>query len=587
MTVPITLTELSARWQRAWPHALAAWSRHVVLRAPLLCLEREHAAREGLLESFAMIRLQDQAVVIDLADIHRRGLADYAVEILAHEIGHHVLAPANLTDHARALARVRRALPTLEVHAPMIANLYTDLLINDRLQRSAGLRLDAVFKRLAAEGSSNDPLWSLYLRAYELLWSLPRGELGAAELSAEVEGDAWLAMRLVRHYARNWIEGAAKFAMLVLPHLAQRADAKHTWHDTLAAGAGGQPSGLAEAEEEQPLVHPARDAQLTGTEVSEPATTVAMDPRATSRARGGGQARQPFEYGEILRAAGVTLSDAELAVLYYREKAAPHLVRFPASRQPRSIDPLPEGLAPWDVGESFETIDWLQSVLQSPRIIPGLTTVQRLWGDSEAAKPASVPLDLDVYIDSSGSMPNPQQMLSYPTLAGAILCLSALRAGASVQITVWAGKHEVSSTPGFVRDTQQVMRALLSYFGGGTQFPLPTLRQTYLEKRRRRATHLLVISDDGVTTLFDADERGNAGWDVLRGALAAAQGGATFVLNLTADWDQPQRDFYKRAELLRARSELGVTVYRVDDWLQLVDFAREFSQRVYRLSETA
>jgi hypothetical protein len=101
----------------------------------------------------------------------------------------------------------------------MIANLYTDLLINDRLQRSAGLPLAAVFKRLAAQEGSADPLWSLYLRTYELLWSLPRGELGGGRLSTEAEGDAWLAMRLVRHYARNWLEGAPKFAMLVLPCL--------------------------------------------------------------------------------------------------------------------------------------------------------------------------------------------------------------------------------------------------------------------------------------------------------------------------------------------------------------------------------
>ncbi len=39
-----------------------------------------------------------------------------------------------------------QALPTLEAHAPMIANLFTDLLINDRLQRSAELRLAEVFE---------------------------------------------------------------------------------------------------------------------------------------------------------------------------------------------------------------------------------------------------------------------------------------------------------------------------------------------------------------------------------------------------------------------------------------------------------
>ena len=578
---------LRKQWQEAWPRALLAWSRHVQLREPQLCLNREVALAAGLTESFAMIRLVDQSVVINLADVQQRGLQDYAVEVLAHEIGHHVLAPANLSDHARALVRIRRALPTLEAQAPMVANLYTDLLINDRLQRTAGLRMAEVFQKLAVPAGNSNGLWSLYLRTYELLWSLPRGQLGGGGLSGESEGDAWLAMRIVRHYARNWLAGAAKFAMLVLPYLAREADEQQArlWHDTRTAGAGGEPNGLAEAdpEELQPVTHPAHDAALTG--VEEPVAPVGDAPAqtlpdASLQQRNYEQARQPFEFGEILRAAGVQLSDHHLAVLYYREKAAPHLVRFPSRRRPPSFDPLPEGLAPWDVGESFETIDWLQSVLQSPKIIPGLTTVQRIWGDSEGGPPQSAPLDLDVYIDSSGSMPNPQSHLSFPTLAGAILCLSALRAGARVQITVWSGKQQVSSTPGFIRDSQDVMNVLFAYFGGGTQFPLPMLRRTYVEMPRSRPTHLLVISDDGVTTLFDADERGNEGWDLLRAALTRGGGGATFVLNLAQQWESQR--FYKSEQLLRARAELGVQIYRIDGWEQLVEFARDFSRRAYQ-----
>jgi hypothetical protein len=184
-------------------------------------------------------------------------------------------------------------------------------------------------------------------------------------------------------------------------------------------------------------------------------------------------------------------------------------------------------------------------------------------------------------------MPNPQHALSFPTLAGAILCLSALRAGASVQITVWSGKQQVTSTAGFTRDAQQALRVLISYFGGGTQFPLPTLRATYLAaQRRKRPAHLLVISDDGVTTLFDDDEQGMAGWDLLRAALDSAGGGATFVLNLPEQWEA--RAFHHSDLLLRARAELGVQIFRIDGWEQLLQFAQEFSRRAYQTNrETA
>ena len=139
---------IEARWQAAWPGALAAWSRYTKLRAPRLCATTRDARREGLVGSFAMIRLADQSVVVDLQAVEKLGLADHAPEILAHEIGHHVYAPANGTDHFRLLARIRRALPTLEAHAAMVGNLYTDLHINDRLQRQAGLRMAEVYQLL-------------------------------------------------------------------------------------------------------------------------------------------------------------------------------------------------------------------------------------------------------------------------------------------------------------------------------------------------------------------------------------------------------------------------------------------------------
>src|SRR5213075_2562486 len=98
----------------------------------------------------AMIRLHDQAIIVSLPAVSANHVEGYPLEVLAHEIGHHVLAPATLTDHARMIARMRWALPTVEQHASMIANLYSDLLINDRLQRSAGLRMSDIYQAIGA-----------------------------------------------------------------------------------------------------------------------------------------------------------------------------------------------------------------------------------------------------------------------------------------------------------------------------------------------------------------------------------------------------------------------------------------------------
>lgn len=548
-----------------------------------------------------MIRLQDQAIVINLAEIAARGLDDFAVEILAHEIGHHILAPATLTDHLRTLARMRWALPTMEAHAPLVANLYTDLLINDRLQRSEGLRLAEIYRKLGSHSTNSKPsaVGSLYLRIYEILWSLDRGSLGGGDPDDRMEGDAWLGARLIRSYARDWLRGSGRFAALLLPHLLtdkKAAESMTVWHDTRTAGTGGEPHGaVAEEGDERDCPHPANDASLSdhGDDTAPhktPAST--MPPSLASRPvdRVGGQSREPFEYGAILTSAGLSLTAHEVAVRYYRERAAPHLIRFPSRRRPEGSDPLPEGLEPWDLGQPWDHADWLQSVMISPKIIPGLTTVQRTWGVAEGASPQTIPLDLDLYVDSSGSMPNPQARVSYLTLAGAILCLSALRAGGRVQVTLWSGQRQFITTPGFCRDETAILRVLTGFFGGGTQFPLHILRDTYAHRlASERPAHVMVISDDGVSTLFDEpDERGSSGFSLAAEALERARGGGTLVLNLPEDWRSANPSGYRSSPLAtikKAEATQGWKVHAVSTWEDLVSFARAFSRQKFAPSE--
>jgi hypothetical protein len=588
---PLPVDDALKPWRDAWPAALATWSRFTRLQDPRLCRTQTEASKEGLSGSFAMIRLIDQRVVIDLEEIARLDLADYALEILAHEIGHHVLAPATATDHARLVARIRRALPTLEAHAPMVANLYADLLINDRLQRQSGLRMADIYRRIAEHRNSTvtTPMWMLYMGIYEQLWQQTSGTLGGPVDDDAMKGDAWLGARVVRAYADDWLDGSTRFAALLLPYLVQsvsdpRVDALM---DTRHAGQGSQPVGLDRIDDDEltPVLHPALDPRITGEKPHEPPGEDQALPDASTlrHANGGAQAREPFEYGEILRAAGLNLSDHDMAVRYYRERALPHLIRFPTRPQPQAMEPQMEGLEPWELGDPLDALDWMQTVLQSPRVIPGLTTVQRTYGLAPGREPASEPVDLDLYVDSSGSMPNPQTHTSYLALAGAVIALSALRVGSRVQVTLWSGKQQELHTEGFVRSEDAILRVLTGFFGGATAFPIHRLRDTYATRTPRdRAVHILHLSDDGITTMFANDERGNSGWNVAANALRMGRAGGTMALNLYRPL--PEHPAEAKAgwasDLLRARSE-GWAIHVVRDMAELLAFARDFSQRHY------
>jgi hypothetical protein len=568
-----SLIKLQTAWAAKWPEALALWSKFTRLTEPRWCLTAEAAVAEGLTESFAMIRLSDQAVVVSLPGVEAHHLERFALEILAHEIGHHVYAPADLSDHARMIAHMRWGLPTKEHLAGFISNLYTDLLINDRLQRSAGLSEASVYQTLG--NNSTDALWNVYMRMYEILWSLQTGTLTNGQLSDSQEGDAHLGARLIRSYARDWLDGAGNFAALCLPYLLEdegQAIQKllRGWRDMQNAGTGGQPQGLTEMDpgERSGAIHPALDPQLSGLGQASP---------KEAQGQGGspGQTREPFEYGEILRALGLDLTAHEAAVRYYRERAASNLVRFPERVRPESTEPLPEGLEPWGIGSPLEDADWTESVMLSPHIIPGMTTVQRVWGTTEGSQPKREPLDLDLYVDSSGSMPNPQVTVSYLTLAAAIIALSALRVGGRVQATLWSGARQFQSTPGFVTDPQQILQVLTGFIGGSTAFPLHILRDTFARRGPAdRPVHILIISDDGVTTLFEKDELNASGWDVAAMALKNARGGGTMVLNLHRAWqDIP--------DLARADAEQGWQIHVVRSWDELEAFARWFSALKY------
>jgi hypothetical protein len=212
-------------------------------------------------------------------------------------------------------------------------------------------------------------------------------------------------------------------------------------------------------------------------------------------------------------------------------------------------------------------------VLLSPRVVPGVTTVQRVYGETPGAEPAKLPLDLDIYVDCSGSMPHPGSTISCLALAATILALSALRAGARVQATLWSGPKQFETTHGFIRDEKRLLGIVTGYISGSTCFPLHVLRDTYASRKPSDPkTHIVVVSDDGADTMLASDERGRAGEMICAEALARARGGGTLVLNL------PGLDSWKAAEPMK---KLGFRIHAVSRWEDLVAFARNFVRETY------
>jgi hypothetical protein len=592
------------RWREVWPRALALWSPYARLRDPIWCTTTSEARAQALTHSMAGIRLADHQVVIDMALVTWLKLDGFAMEILAHEVGHHIYCPADLADSGRMLARIRRAMPTKEAQAPLVSNLFSDLLINDRLQRAHGLKMDDVYRALRTADGDRSAVWQLYMGIYEYLWSLPPGSLTQGRLKPEIAADASLGARLVRAYQRDWLTGAARFASLLFPYFVQDPDdpvGKAFGRLADAAGGVGSPGGeggevpgglASEEDGEDDTLHPSEDPRVAGEKQGQgdrdgdergegagggghgPGTAKTSDGRKKDA---GVRPRSLVAYGDLLRELGVKVDAKELAIKYYRELASRFLVRFPEIPADPNKELTLEGHDVWDVGAPLENIDWIQTVMASPRIVPGYTTRERVYGESTGREIGKSPPDIYIGIDCSGSMPDPRAHLSYPVLAGVVLACSALRVGARVMACL-SGESggKTIATAGFRRNEREVLELLTDYLGTGYSFGIHYLKPHLIDERRLRPTHVLIVSDSDIFSILNETPKSGAGagvqgWEIARQAAERAGAGATFVLNIAG---------YERTEVKRMES-IGWKVHIVQSMDQVLAFATALSRELY------
>lgn len=547
-----TITEpLDAAQRASWEAAERLWG------------VRMHEARQAPdsgQPSFAWFSFPP-AIVIDPVLAAQEGVDGDLTTVFAHELGHHLLSPSTRIASLKIHQQIARAVlacssdasvPDLDQLAAQLSNIWSDMLINNRvveLQRVATPSVEpgmvALWRRLRRPHADNR-LWWVMLRAYEELWGLPddslcdpappprppldpsigvppapvdvedrfkheqlkleqaQAEAAAARLalvqvaSTHPEADASLLAETVRGFGSDPIGGALRFGMIAAPYLLEsgRLDPQQ------ASGPGGcageehrAPATAAELGEvfrDGRLREVPRHPGLHG-----PTSGGGSDP-AAGDGDGDGQA---LGIAETLRLYSAT-EPAQVLTAWYLNAARPWVRPY---QQPSSVPPsgteLPGALEEWELGDDLDQLDLASSLAASPRLIPGVTTRRRTHLEDPVPTTKDA-VELDLYIDSSGSMPSPQGY-SPAILAAVILVESVLSGGGRVRVTSFSSADQVGGTPRSTRNRGEAMAAVLLYFGGGTTFPLDLLADRYrrpAEPGVRR--HLAVLSDDGLTSLF-------------------------------------------------------------------------------------
>jgi hypothetical protein len=548
-------------WRPAWDSAQALWG--VQLHDPELVAE-PHPPSFAWFSFPPQITVDVPALVAAGAAAELESV--FAHEIGHHVLSPSTRLDSLKLRHQLGRALLASDRPAKPELLNLLSNLWSDQLINlrvaalqRRLDPEAELGMIRLWRGLSAQPPVDPFSWVLR-RAYELSWALPPGTLcqvdppgvrhpgphagpnhglwrtrppkrreapvakggdryaeqertlqqakaavQAAEraidagVTADPVADAHLLARLTRVFAHDPISGALSFGMLVAPYLPRTGEAD----ETIAVGCAGEADArpptaaeigavLGDPRLGAPPVHPAGDATWNGK----------LDPDAEPQPDNPPSGAQGYGLAETLALYDPSLAEAVMAA-WYRTRARPWVKPLTELRPNSDTADLPGPLEQWELGDDLADLDWPGSLTAAPTILPGVTTRRRARID-DPERPAQVSVRLDLYIDSSGSMPDPRRG-SPAVLAGAILALSVLRGGGAVRPTSWASPGQVAGPDRFLRDPVAVMAGIAYFYAGGTSFPLDLLHARYANLPDADDTvrrHLVVLSDDGLSSMF-------------------------------------------------------------------------------------
>lgn len=437
--------------------------------------------------------------------------------VLGHELGHRFCPFDTVTtillNHAAKKGLEGAAVPyERDAAAKLITNLFTDMSINTNLARKGDKDIVWAYQQLSRD-KQESRLWRVYGKSMELAWNaqvlpidtkISPEELDAAQKIAAMFQKDVLDKNIWREKIQRYAEAIGKFL----------EDEKKDQSTSLDNVSGNMPQQI--------------DGR-TAEELAKRLAEIGSDGLPTNPSG-------LKEFKEIM--AGTEKGDPVTAsITFYEMLSRAYDVMF-ATRpfgRPRTSPFIPEK---WQPSMGVDRLDIDYSAQLGGRLIPGITTYgwntrkREITGGLEEVVP-----NLDLYIDSSGTMPNPVEQVSLPVLSGFVAAKKAHRKGAKLRATTFSGTNQFK-TQDWTRDLESVYRTLVTYFNGGTVFPSAQLlapgdpkqalviTDTFLANTQETATavaELLRRNRGNKVTMYalhpvaDAESLRNAGAEVIHG----------------------------------------------------------------------
>ncbi|MEK6558010.1 MAG: hypothetical protein AABZ14_06895 [Candidatus Margulisiibacteriota bacterium] len=452
----------------------------------------------------------------------------YMMMLMAHEMGHHKWIPYDYKTSMLIIDSVYKVTQDQD-RAAHIANVYEDLVINNNLLMERGLPMHMLYLKMTAKNESVSPFWMLYMRTYEQLWPVMiLSDAHRKSIPSGLEADAKTLTSIIRDSEpRNYVSKAHEAAAIINKYYDDKDKRTPAPLDGETTGkkqsASGQPKSGKPKPSAADKAH--QQAKATAKKVAEGMS------RKQEQEPGAGTIRSLPEFQDLMQRMGLADNIKEATMDYYLDLAHQYAVQFPSVPRHHGSE-IMEGVADWDPSmDPLERLDMALS-LQQGIVIPGLTTVQREWVEGFDIKESIEPPDLMLYVDASGSMPNPNGELSPLVLAATIAMESALNAGKQVRACNYDSHRKYTAMETLSDDQRTILQYLLSHnpSESRTTFPFQDLTHIY-NHYQNEPVHLVVISDNEFLDSLSRDYDGKKGLQIMTDTLLSRKGGGTLFLS--------------------------------------------------------
>lgn len=477
--------------EASWEEALNIWGFQIWLSMPEFLDGNEVKEMTSMNDLIAFTDLMTRQVIINKSAIEKFNFAENMTEIMSHEIGHHFRYPHTMQEVAALQVIQEKLLP--DIKAPMFLNLFEDLLINKYIGDDPGKELnrrrhltevyEKSLKMAAEEGKTSvmSLVFLFYLAIYEAMWKCKiithsaRNTLRffspvyAFEAEA-IAKDLWtrtsvyhkfiyFCTKMQKYLEEDSKRSKASQMVIYVPSGSCAKEYQPDTDDVNSVMAGAVADAITDAIEDETIRQPG---QQPGNKKSSQPSQQQNDLDIINRLSNHRPGHEAAAFRKVL------------VSKHYQRLVNDNILKIPPTIKAMEKT-IPSVLEDWDWGDSIKNIDWNGSIQVKGPLASIAPQKRDLLIDDGAPEYYDVPA-IEIYIDTSGSMPNPQQSINAMTLAGMILAASAIRHKGMVKAIIYSSGPYYASE--WMRDELACNDFLLHYIGGGTDYPFEYLQKS-------------------------------------------------------------------------------------------------------------